>query len=175
MLLIDTYLQSFDLKRYDVAKRSGISQQVLSNARNKPALQLPMSVVSAIAKSVAKTPGAVLDELIALENEGRTYMAKDYERLLIGLENQEEYIIISGPFVDEIRPVIEAQLSSLSKDILEFGFRGMMPLVSLIRQGFTKLTGRDTDEQRLQERLMNYEILISAKDEIILQDRRAQY
>ena len=175
MLLIDSYLQRNGLKRYDVAKRSGISQQVLSNAKNKLALELPMSVVAAIATSVGKTPGAVLDELVELEHEDHTFEALDMERFVIALESQEQYIIIKGPALDEIRPMVEGQVSTLQKDLNEFGWRGGSWFVSAVSFAQNKLSRSDAELHKITEALRNYDILINAREEIILKDRRDQH
>lgn len=175
MLLIDTYLQEKNLKRYDVAKRSGVSQQVLSSAKNKKASELSMKVIDAIAMTVNKTPGAVLDELHELEDENRTFVAKDFERLVIALENQEDIIVIKEDFLEEVRPIVNAQLTSNEKEVFDIGFRGSMVWVDMIRKGYQKLTGKDTDEDKVNEYLRNYDVLTNAKDEIILRDRRIQY
>lgn len=174
MLLIDQYLQKNNLKRYDVSKKTGISQQVLSNSKNKRALELPMKVVNAIAQSVNKTPGLVLDELIELENEKSTFIVLDFERFKIALENQEPIIMIKGDFLKEARTLIKQQLTNNEKDVFEIGYRGSMLWVNLFSALKAKLSG-NYDEYKIEEMLYNYNVLVNAKDEIILQDRRTLY
>lgn len=174
MLLIDTYLQKNNLKRYDVSKLTGISQQVLSNSRNKSALELPVKVVNAIAQSVNKTPGFVLDELIALENEDSTFVAKDWERFRIGLENQQSLIVVKGDLIPEVQTLLKQQLSNNEKEVFEIGFRNLYTFVNLAGALKAKLTGK-YDEYKIEEMLSNYNILVNARDEIILQDRRSQF
>ena len=60
MNALDFYLQKHNCKRYDVHKKTGISQQLLATHKNKQIKQYSGKVLFAIADTLGKTPGEVL-------------------------------------------------------------------------------------------------------------------
>lgn len=69
MNVIQSYLDKNNITRYQVYKASGLSQMTLKHAtESKKGIDgVSGKVLKAIAVTLGKTPGQVLDELIALE------------------------------------------------------------------------------------------------------------
>ena len=67
-MMIDEFLKQFNITRYRVSTVSGISESTLRNANRYSTDSISVKVIKAIAKTINKTPGEVLDGLIAIEN-----------------------------------------------------------------------------------------------------------
>lgn len=69
MNVLQKYLDQNKMTRYQVAKKTGIANTTLANAvkDTKPLSGQTVKVISAVAQALAKTPGQVLDDLIALD------------------------------------------------------------------------------------------------------------
>ena len=71
MNVLQKYLDKNNLSKYKIAKASGISQMTLSHATEdgKKLDGQTVKVIKAVAYTLGKTPGQVLDDLIALSEE----------------------------------------------------------------------------------------------------------
>src|SRR6478735_2618620 len=98
MSLLDIYLQKNGKKRYDVFKETGISQQMLSSVNKKSVSSYSVKTIQAIAKTVEKSEGMVLDELLQLEKEKPIFEVYNPEELLIAFDNKESFIVIKGEY-----------------------------------------------------------------------------
>lgn len=69
MNVLQKYLDQNQITRYQVAKKTGIANTTLANAvkDTKPLSGQTVKVISAVAQALGKTPGQVLDDLIALD------------------------------------------------------------------------------------------------------------
>lgn len=69
MNVLQKYLDQNKITRYQVAKNTGIANTTLANAvkDTKPLSGQTVKVISAVAQALDKTPGQVLDDLIALD------------------------------------------------------------------------------------------------------------
>ncbi|MBP2057918.1 hypothetical protein J2Z60_001093 [Lactobacillus colini] len=69
MNVLQKYLDKNKISKYRVYKETGISKMTLSHAtaEGKKLEGQTVKVLSAVAKTLGKTPGQVLDDLIALE------------------------------------------------------------------------------------------------------------
>ena len=69
MNVLQKYLDQNKITRYQVAKKTGIANKTLANAvkDTKPLSGQTVKVISAVAQALDKTPGQVLDDLIALD------------------------------------------------------------------------------------------------------------
>lgn len=69
MNVLQKYLDQNKMTRYQVAKKTGIANTTLANAvkDTKPLSGQTVKVISAVAQALGKTPGQVLDDLIALD------------------------------------------------------------------------------------------------------------
>lgn len=72
MNVLQKYLDQNKITRYQVAKKTGIANTTLANAvkDTKPLSGQTVKVISAVAQALGKTPGQVLDDLIALDKKG---------------------------------------------------------------------------------------------------------
>lgn len=68
--VLQKYLDKNNVTRYQIHKATGIAQMTLQSAvaPTKPLSGQTVKVISAVAKTLNKTPGQVLDDLINLEN-----------------------------------------------------------------------------------------------------------
>lgn len=66
MNVLQKYLDQNNLTKYQIAKKTGISQMTLSHATEdtKPLSDQTVKVIAAVAEALNKTPGQVLDNLI---------------------------------------------------------------------------------------------------------------
>lgn len=71
MNVLQKYLDQNKITRYQVAKKTGIANTTLANAvkDTKPLSGQTVKVISAVAQALGKTPGQVLDDLIALDKK----------------------------------------------------------------------------------------------------------
>lgn len=74
MNVLQKYLDQNKITRYQVAKKTGIANTTLANAvkDTKPLSGQTVKVISAVAQALDKTPGQVLDDLIALDKKAYT-------------------------------------------------------------------------------------------------------
>ncbi|QUG42998.1 hypothetical protein KD050_07095 [Psychrobacillus sp. INOP01] len=86
MSLLDIYLQKNGKKRYDVFKKTGISQQMLASVNKKDISSYSVKTIQAIAKTVEKSVGTVLEELVRLEQENAYFEAFNVDDLLLALK-----------------------------------------------------------------------------------------
>lgn len=72
MNVLQKYLDQNKITRYQIAKKTGIANTTLANAvkDTKPLSGQTVKVISAVAQALDKTPGQVLDDLIALDKKG---------------------------------------------------------------------------------------------------------
>lgn len=96
MSILDIYLQRNGKKRYDVFKETGISQQLLSSVNKKNVSSYSVKTIQAIAKTVQKSEGDVLNELLKLEKENATFEAFNADDLLLAFDHKEPSIFIRG-------------------------------------------------------------------------------
>ena len=69
--ILDDYLKAHGTTRYRVTEASGVATSTLvhANKRAKDASGISTRVVMAIGKTIAKSPGTVLDELIEADRK----------------------------------------------------------------------------------------------------------
>lgn len=67
--ILDQYLDQHDVTRYKVSKVGGVAESTLANTAKTEVIKYGVHVLRAIAKTVDKTPGQVLDELLDMENK----------------------------------------------------------------------------------------------------------
>jgi hypothetical protein len=77
MGLLDTYLDHAGTTRYQVAKANGVTPSKLQRASTYETIDgITTRVILYVAKALGKTPGTVLDEMIALESQTGVEMGK---------------------------------------------------------------------------------------------------
>lgn len=102
--LLDTYLESIDLTRYQVGKATGISPTTLQRSSDKDAFTINPRILWGISMMTDKTPGQVLDEIIKIEEEND--MTTDEIQLLLNNTFKEigvkPYIYTDNAVIAEI-------------------------------------------------------------------------
>ncbi|MGY3777504.1 helix-turn-helix domain-containing protein [Isobaculum melis] len=169
MTLLDVYLQRNGVKRYDVYKKTGISQQTLASAGKKSIDRYSTKILKAVAETLNKTPGTVLDELFLLEKEHPIYEAHNAEELLIAFKNKEEQIVIKNEFCQTVRHFAKSQLSETESLGFDLGGAGVMSILSTaVLAIFDKFSEGTAEEKEIEKNMRRYKIKENNKDRIVL-------
>ena len=176
MSLLDIYLQKNGKKRYDVFKETGMSQQMLSSVNKKNVSSYSVKTIQAIAKTVNKSVGIVLDELLKLETENAIFEVFNTEDLLLALNNKEPYIAIKGEYKTEMEELAKSQLSETETLGLELGSAG---LVNILAEGIYQLanliSNKDDEKKKIESHLRKYKIKKVNESEFLLYLRQFDY
>ncbi|MFK9090853.1 hypothetical protein [Bacillus salipaludis] len=176
MSLLDIYLQKNGKKRYDVFKETGISQQMLSSVNKKNVSSYSVKTIQAIARTVEKSEGMVLDELLRLENENAIFEVFNAEDLLVAFDNKESFIVIKGEYKSEIEELAKSQLSDTETLGLELGSAGA---VTILAEGFYQLANlfskKDEEQKKIESQFRRYKIKKIDENELLLSLRQLDY
>ncbi len=176
MSLLDIFLQKNGKKRYDVFKETGISQQMLSSVNKKNVSSYSVKTIQAIAKTVEKSEGMVLDELLQLEKENAIFEVFNAEDLLLAFDNKESYIVIKGEYKNAIEKLAKSQLSETETLGLELGSAGA---VSILAEGFYQLanlfSNKDDEQKKIESQIRKYKIKKTNENEFLLYLRQLDY
>ncbi|MCM3595610.1 hypothetical protein M4D55_07410 [Metabacillus idriensis] len=176
MSLLDIYLQKNGKKRYDVYKETGISQQMLSSVNKKNVSSYSVKTIQAIANTVEKSEGTVLDELLQLENENTYFEVFNAEDLLLAFKNKEQYILIKGEYKKEIEEFAKSQLSDTETLGLELGSAGLVTvLAEVIIQLVDLFNSKDDDKKKIESQIRKYKFKKLNENEILLYLRQLDY
>ena len=88
MNILDLYLQKYDCKRYEVHKRTGISQQLFATYTYKDVENYPVKLLIELSKTLNKPPGVILDEMLKLQDENLIVEVFNPSELLLSLKNK---------------------------------------------------------------------------------------
>lgn len=169
MNILDIYLQRNGVKRYDVYKKTGVSQQTLASAGKKSIDHYSTKILKAVAETLDKTPGTVLDELFQLEKENPIFVAHNAEELLLAFKNKEEQIIIKDEFCKTVRNFAKNQLSETETLGLELGGAGVLTILSTaILALLDKFSDGTNEEKEIEKNMRRYKINENSKDRIVL-------
>ncbi|WHY87205.1 hypothetical protein QNH39_04925 [Neobacillus novalis] len=176
MSLLDIYLQRNGKKRYDVFKETGISQQMLSSVNKKSVSSYSVKTIQAIAKTVGKSEGMVLDELLQLEKEKTIFEVYNAEELLLAFDNKESFIVIKGDYKIKIEELAKSQLSDTETLGLELGSAGA---VTILAEGFYQLANlfskKDDEQKKIESQFRKYKIKKINESELLLSLRQLDY
>ena len=177
MGLLDIYLQKNGKKRYDVFKETGTSQQQLASVNNKNVSSYSVKTIQAIAKTVEKSEGVVLEELLQLEQENPYFEVFNVEDLLLAFKNKENYIVIKGEYKKEIDKFTESQLSEIATLGLQLGSEGIVTILTeAILQIANLFSDKDAEQKKIESRIRRYKIKrIKNGDELLLVLRQLDY
>ncbi|WP_206197349.1 hypothetical protein [Peribacillus frigoritolerans] len=176
MSLLDIYLQKNGKKRYDVYKETGISQQMLSSVNKKNVSSYSVKTIQAIANTVEKSEGTVLDELLQLENENTYFEVFNAEDLLLAFKNKEQYILIKGEYKKEIEEFAKSQLSDTETLGLELGSAGLVTvLAEVIIQLVDLFNSKDDDKKKIESQILKYKLKKLNENAILLYLRQLEY
>lgn len=176
MNLLDQYLQNHNLKRYDVFKQTGLSQQMLASVNKKKISSYSVRVIKAIAETVGKGQGEVLEELILLEQESPYFIANNHEELLQAFKNKELYILIKGDYKKQIDEISKGMLNDTETMGVGLGSAGTM---SILGEVFYKIgslfTEEDSELRKVKDQIRFYKIKRLSDDELLLYLRQLDY
>lgn len=177
MSLLDIYLQKNGKKRYDVFKETGTSQQQLASVNNKNVSSYSVKTIQAIAITVEKSEGVVLEELLQLEQENPYFEAFNIEDLLLAFKNKENYIVIKGEYKKEIDKFAESQLSETETLGLQLGSEGIVTILAeAILQIANLFSDKDAEQKKIESRIRRYKFKrIKNGDELLLVLRQLDY
>lgn len=176
MNYLDLYLQRHHCKRYDVYKKTGVSQQLLATHINKSIEKYSSKVIIAIAETLDKTPGDVLNELLLLEKEKPTYEAYNPNDLLVGLKSKYDKIIIQGAYYKEVKKIMHTQLSDNELLGVELGSAGVLSiLIFAIESVMCLFSNSEKIEKEIERRLQLYNILEMTDESLVLGLKQLDY
>ncbi|WP_042351320.1 helix-turn-helix domain-containing protein [Bacillus massiliigorillae] len=176
MNYLDLYLQKHNCKRYDVHKKTGVSQQLLSTHTNKKIEKYSNKVIIAIADTLGKTPGDVLNELLMLEKEKPIYEAYNPDELMVGLHAKYDQILIRGAYYKEVRKIMDSHLSENERLGVELGGAGAITLliyaIDVVRDLFSNA---DKLDKEIDKKLNLYKVEKISDDSILLRLKQLDY
>lgn len=176
MNYLDLYLQRNDCKRYDVHKKTGVSQQLLSTHTNKKIEKYSGKVIIAIADTLGKTPGDVLNELLMLEKEKPGYEAYNPNELLIGLQSKYEKIIIRGAYYKEVKKIMDTHLSENERLGVELGGAGVISILIYAIDAVKDLfSNSDKLTKEIDKKLNLYKIKELSNEYLVLILKQTDY
>lgn len=176
MSLLDIYLQKNGKKRYDVFKETGISQQMLSMVNKKNVSSYSVKTIQAIAKTLERSEGTVLDELLRLENENPYFEVFNPEDLLLAFDNKESYILIKGEYKKELEKLAASQLSETETLGFELGSAGTATILAeAIYQLANYFSSKDDEQKKIESQIRKYKFKKMNDNEILLYLRQLDY
>lgn len=176
MNVLDFYLQKHNCKRYDVYKKTGISQQLLATHKNKAVEKYSGRVLIAIADTLGKTPGDVLNELLALESLNPAHEAYNPVELLAGLDAKYDYILIKGAYFKEVKKIMDSHLSENELVWAELGGGGIITLlIHAIESVRDLFSNSDKVEKEIDKKLNLYKVKKISDDGLLLSLKQLDY
>ncbi|MGG7212710.1 helix-turn-helix domain-containing protein [Clostridium nigeriense] len=176
MNYLDLYLQRNNLKRYDVYKKTGISQQLLSNHTNKKIEKYSNKVIMALAEILEKTPGTVLDELLDLERENPAFEAYNPTELLTALEYKYDRIIIKGAYCKEVYKLMKSQLSETESMGFELGSAGAATVLAYaINAARDLFSNSDKVTKDIERKIISYKLEDASEEKVIIRLKQLDY
>lgn len=176
MSLLDTYLQRNEKKRYDVFKETGLSQQMLASVNKKDVSSYSVRVIQAIAKTVGKSEGTVLEELLQIEQESPYFVANNAEELLLAFKNKETYILIKGDYKKEIDKIAKGVLTDTERMGVELGSAGGLTILAeVFYQIGTLFSNKDPEQKKIESKIRQYKFKRINENELLLYLRQLDY
>lgn len=176
MNYLDLYLQRNNIKRYDVYKKTGISQQLLSTHTSKKIEKYSNKVIIALAETLEKTPGTVLDELLALQNENPAFEAYNPTELLTALEFKYDKIIIKGAYCKEIYKLMKSQLSETETMGFELGSAGVATVLAYaINAARDLFSNTDKVTKEIERKVISYKLESASEEEVTIRLKQLDY
>ena len=176
MNYLDLYLQRNNIKRYDVYKKTGISQQLLATHTNKKIEKYSNKVIMALGETLEKTPGTVLDELLAIEKENPAFEAYNPTELLTALEFKYDKIIIKGAYCREIYKLMKGQLSETESMGFELGSAGVATVLAYaINAARDLFSNTDKVTKEIERKVISYKLESASEDEVTIRLKQLDY
>ncbi|TGY42651.1 XRE family transcriptional regulator [Clostridium sartagoforme] len=176
MNYLDLYLQRNGIKRYDVYKATGVSQQLLSTHTSKSIEKYSNKVVMALAEALNKTPGTVLDELLALQKENPAFEAYNPAELLQGLEFKYDRIIIKGAYCSEVYKIMKGQLSETESMGFELGSAGVATVLAYaINAARDLFSNSDKVSRDIERKIVSYKLESASEENVTIRLKQLDY
>ena len=176
MNFLDLYLQRNNSKRYEIYKKTGISQQLLSTHTKKKVENYSNKVILALAEALEKTPGTVLDELLALEKENPAFEAYNPSELLTALEFKYDRIIIKGAYCKEIYKLMKSQLSETESMGFELGSGGVASVLAYaINAARDLFSNSDKVTKEIERKIVSYKLENASEENVSIKLKQLDY
>ena len=177
MQYMDVFLQKFGITRYDVHKRTGISQQTLSSANKKDPEAYSGKILTALSQATGISPGDVLDALIRIKKKDEVFIVRNWEELKIALEARKPEFHVIGEFTVIMKEVKSGQLSDTARMGTELGTGGGVGLIeSLYYFVHRQLSGGNKEEEKIKDQVSKlYHIILMDEHTVALRLRSLSY
>ena len=176
MNFLDLYLQRNNSKRYEIYKKTGISQQLLATHTKKKVENYSNKVILALAEALEKTPGTVLDELLALEKENPAFEAYNPSELLTALEFKYDKIIIKGAYCKEIYKLMKSQLSETESMGFELGSGGVASVLAYaINAARDLFSNSDKVTKEIERKIVSYKLENASEENVSIKLKQLDY
>lgn len=176
MNFLDLYLQRNNSKRYEVYKKTGVSQQLLATHTKKSVENYSNKVILALAEALGKTPGTVLDELLTLEKENPAFEAYNPEELLTALQFKYDKIIIKGAYCKEIYKLMKSQLSETESMGFELGSGGVATILAYaINAARDLFSNSDKVSKEIERKIISYKLESASEEQVIIRLKQLDY
>lgn len=174
---MDVFLQKFGLTRYDVSKRTGISQQTLSSANKKDPGSYSVKILSALSDATGISPGEVLDQLLRIQKEEERFVVRNWDELKIAVDAMKERFLVEGEFTEVMKDVKSGQLSDTARLGTELGTGGGVGIIeALYYFVHRQLSGGNKEEEKLKDRLTSlYHIILLDEHTVELKLKSLSY
>ncbi|MGG7056793.1 helix-turn-helix domain-containing protein [Clostridium tertium] len=176
MNYLDLYLQRNNSKRYEIYKKTGVSQQLLATHTKKKVENYSNKVIMALAEALGKTPGTVLDELLALEKENPAFEAYNPTELLTALEYKYDRIIIKGAYCKEVYKLMKSQLSETESMGFELGSAGAATVLAYaINAARDLFSNSDKVTKDIERKIISYKLESASEENVIIRLKQLDY
>lgn len=149
---------------------------MLASVNKKKISSYSVRVLQALAQTVGKSEGEVLEELLLLEQENPNFVAHNAEELLLAFKNKETYIIIRGDFKKEIDEVAKGVLNDSERMGVELGSGGGLTILAEIFFQIGKFfSNKDPELKKIESEIRFYKFKRINDDELLLYLRQLDY
>jgi len=177
MQYMDIFLQKFGLTRYDVSKRTGISQQTLSIANKKNPESYSGKILIALSEATGISPGEVFDALVRIKKGNEYFVVRNWEELKLALDTLKPEFHVMGEFTEIMREVKSGQLSDVARMGTELGSGGSSGLIEeLYYFVHRQLSGGNKEEEKIKDKVSKlYHIILLDDHTVVLRLKSLSY
>lgn len=145
-MYIDIFLKEYGKTRYEVSKKTGISEQVLSKANNRNPETYSIKIVESLAKAVGILPEQALRKLIDIKNEKKLYVATNAKEVQQALNANAAQFIVKGSMNALAKDIKKSDVSEDAKFIVDAGTYGGATFVSWIMLILSNMFKKEDDK-----------------------------
>jgi len=171
MNYMDIFLQKFGMTRYDVFKKTGISQQTLSSANKKDPKSYSGKILMALSEATGISPGEVLDSILRIQQNNDLYLVYNWAEMKTALETLQPKFYVKGEFTKIMREVKSGQLSDTGRMGTELGSSGTSGIIEeLVYWIHRQVKGGNKEEEKIKDRISKlYQIVLVDESTVMLQ------